>query len=372
MKVLLVARWPVGGIRTYIRYIYSNPVFADYEITLIAPDLDLYQFLSAYLPPARINFRATADNNESIINEVKRCLREEAFDVIHSHGFSAGVLTFLAIALKRSPPHILTVHDVFRDELFDGVKGKLKLWGLNIIYRRLDAVLTVGEDCYQNFIDYMPAVKSSKIKNIDHGVDVERFASAPERDFKAELGLPTNQKIIGFFGRFMSQKGFSDLVGAIKILSKAKVKNDMPLVLTFGWGGFIREEYQRIAELGLQDYFKQMPFTDDMPAAIKGVDMVVMPSRWEACGLLAMEVLGAGVPLIGTNCIGLRCVLEGTPAYMVDPYDPVGLAAAIEDQLNKDDQLFKAYQPKAIERFNLERPAQELHQFYQTFGSQQK
>lgn len=372
MKVLLVARWPVGGIRTYIRYIYSNPVFADYDITLIAPDLELRQFLLDYLPTARINFRATADNNKSIINEVKRCLREEAFDVIHSHGFSAGVLTSLATALKQSPPHILTVHDVFRDELFTGVKGKLKLWALNIIYRQLDAVLTVGEDCYQNFIDYMPAVARSKIINIDHGVDVERFASAPKRDFRAELELSENQSIIGFFGRFMSQKGFSDLVEAIKILAQSRTQEAMPLVLTFGWGGFIREEYQRIAELGLQDYFKQMPFTDDMPAAIKGVDMVVMPSRWEACGLLAMEVLGAGVPLIGTNCIGLRCVLEGTPAYMVDPYHPVELAAAIEDQLNKDDQLFKAYQPQAIKRFNLERPAQELHQFYQTFGSQQK
>lgn len=372
MKVLLVARWPVGGIRTYIRYIYSNPVFADYEITLIAPDLDLHQFLLTYLPEARIQFRPTENDNNSIIREVKLCLKEASYDVIHSHGFSAGVLTSIAVVFKQPTFHVMTVHDVFRDELFKGMKGRLKLWGLNIIYRQLDAVLTVGEDCYQNFINYMPAVKRSKIKNIDHGVDVERFASASKRDFKVELGLPKNQKIIGFFGRFMSQKGFSDLVEAIKILSEAKAKNDMPLVLTFGWGGFIREEYQRIAELGLQDYFKQMPFTDDMPAAIKGVDMVVMPSRWEACGLLAMEVLGAGVPLIGTNCIGLRCVLKGTPAYKVDPYDPVGLATAIEDQLNQGDQLFKAYQSKAIERFNLERPAQELHQFYQTFGSQQK
>lgn len=369
MKVLLIARWPVGGIRTYIRYIYSNSVFSNYEITLIAPDLELRNFLSTYLPESRIKYRATADNNESIVREIKQCLKEERYDLIHSHGFSAGVLTSRAIIFMRSSPHIMTVHDVYRDELFRGVKGKLKLLGLNVIYRQLDAVLTVGEDCYQNFIEYMPAVRKAKLINIDHGVDVERFSNASKRDFKAELGLPSHQRIIGFFGRFMAQKGFSDLVGAMKILSETTPKEDMPLVLTFGWGGFIREEYQRIEELGLQQFFRQLPFTDDMPSAIKGVDMVVMPSRWEACGLLAMEVLSAGVPLIGTSCIGLRCVLKDTPAYMVNPSDPAALAGAIEEQLRQDDQLFKDYQPLAIKRFNLEEPAAKLHQAYLSIRS---
>jgi hypothetical protein len=40
MKVLLVVRWPVGGIRAYIQYIYSQEVFTNCDFTIIAPDLE--------------------------------------------------------------------------------------------------------------------------------------------------------------------------------------------------------------------------------------------------------------------------------------------------------------------------------------------
>src|SRR5690606_17179220 len=102
--------------------------------------LDLQKFLSTYLPEPGINLRPTADDDRSIGREVKQCIKENNYDVIHSHGFSAGALVSIAIALKPSPPHVMTVHDVYRDELFKGAKGKLKLAGLNILYSRLNAV----------------------------------------------------------------------------------------------------------------------------------------------------------------------------------------------------------------------------------------
>lgn len=365
MKILLVARWPVGGIRTYIRYIYSNIVFEDCQFTLIAPDLNLRDFLKDYLPNNRIKLHEAEDDNRSIIRELRKCIKNNNYDLIHSHGFSAGALTAIATTLGVPCPHVMTAHDVYRDELFKGIKGKLKWFSLNLLYRRLDAVLTVGKDCFDNFHEYMPLVNKKNIINIDHGVDVEKFSGALKVDYRKALSLPANKKIIGFFGRFMSQKGFSDLVAAIGILAKKFDEIHMPIVLTFGWGGFVREEYENIERLGLTKYFKQMPFTDDMPSAIKGVDMVVMPSRWEACGLLAMEVLSAGVALIGTNCIGLRCVLDGSPSHMVNPNDPDALALAIEAQMTGNDVQFKEYQQVAIDRFGLDRPARELYEFYQ-------
>src|SRR5690606_17003635 len=133
---------------TYIRYIYANPVFAEYELTLIAPDLDLADFLKDYLPENRIKFIKTEDNNKSIVREVKKAVRSQPYDLIHSHGFSAGALTVIATLLKSTSCHIMTAHDVYRDELFEGTKGRLKLLGLNPLYSRLDAVLTVGADCF--------------------------------------------------------------------------------------------------------------------------------------------------------------------------------------------------------------------------------
>lgn len=364
MKILLVARWPVGGIRTYIRYIYSQTIFANDELVLLAPNVDLAQFLAEYLPANRIRFVIAENSDLGLRRKFMQLVASEPFDIIHSHGFSAGAIVCSATRILPAP-HIMTAHDVFRKQQFVGLKGKLKAALLNLAYRRVRCVLTVGQDAYVNFKEFMPLFPQKKLHNIDHGVDSECFALAQTRNFRTELNEPT-RKIIGFFGRFMSQKGFLDVVKAIKILAGRIEPEEMPLVLTFGWGGFIREDYAVIDELALSAYFKQLPFTDDVAAAIKGVDLVVMPSRWEACGLLAMEVLSAGTPLIATNCIGLRCVVADTPTRVIEPYSPEQLADAIQQELAAPStEQFSRFQNIAVERFNLVRPAQELHHYYQ-------
>ncbi|WP_039915793.1 glycosyltransferase family 4 protein [Cellvibrio mixtus] len=363
MKVLLVIRWPVGGIRTYLRYIYTQSVFKDCQFTLIATDVDFKGFAREYLTENQFEFVFTDDNNKALMAAYKQVLSTNKFDIVHAHGFSSGALM---ASLPRLMPRrsVMTAHDVFLPQQFKGWKGKLKLLGINLLFSRFDHVLTVGADACKNFSEFIPALPQRKIKNIDHGVDAKRFAVAEVRHYRAEFDSQ-NRKIIGFFGRFMSQKGFLDVIKAMKLLSARIAPEEMPLVLTFGWGGFIREDYALIDQLGLSDYFRQLPFTDDVPAAIKGVDVVVMPSRWEACGLLAMEVLCAGKPLVATNCIGLRCVVEGTPARVVDPYSPDQLADAIQAALADEGTAFKDFQQEAVNRFDLHRPALELYRFYQ-------
>jgi glycosyltransferase involved in cell wall biosynthesis len=369
VKILLVARWPVGGIRTYFRYIYSQSIFRNDEFILVAPDIDLKCYLEKYLP--NIKLIVSENSDKALRQAVIKIINTQSFDAVHSHGFSAGAIVSSIISPFRVP-HIMTAHDVFRDDQFVGIKGKVKSWLLNLAYWRMDGILTVGEDALSNFKQYIPLVSEKKIHNIDHGVDTARFFHAKKRDFHTELNLH-NYVLIGFLGRFMSQKGFLDVIKAMKILLDRRKPEQMPIVLTFGWGGFIREDYALIEQLKLSPYFRQLPFTDDVASAIKGVNMVVMPSRWEACGLLAMEVLSAGTPLISTNCIGLRCVVENTPAKIVDAYCPDQLADAIEDELNASTRAtFQAFQATAVERFNLSRPALELHQYYQTFKDRSK
>jgi len=340
-------------------------VFQETEITLMAPDIELRDFCNTYLAPSGIHYKPAPKDDRALTQAIRAELQSESYNLLHSHGYTSGVLGHRA-ALGLKIPHLMTAHDVFRSEQFRGLKGKLKWAGLNLVYRRLQGILTVGEDCQANFKRYMPWVPSRIISNIDHGVDTERFAQAQPRAFRAELNIPETRPLIGFFGRFMAQKGFIDLVHAVQRLSQTLPEERMPRVLTFGWGGFVREDFARIEALGLSDYFIQMPFTDQVPEAIQGVDMVAMPSRWEACGLLAMEVLAAGKPLIATHCQGLRCVVRDTPVRPVSPRDPQALAQAIADQLVRGAEDFRVYQPQAVTRFGLKKPASDLFNTYQT------
>ena len=102
-----------------------------------------------------------------------------------------------------------------------------------------------------------------------------------------------------------------------------------------------------------------------MPGVIKGVDLVAMPSLWEACGLLGMEALAAGVPIVGTSCIGLNEVLEGSPASIVPPGDAMALAGKIEYEMTAERHAeFEMYMPEAARRFSPDRHVYELMALY--------
>ena len=55
------------------------------------------------------------------------------------------------------------------------------------------------------------------------------------------------------------------------------------------------------------------------------LDLLVVPSLWEASSVVSMEAMAAGVPVLGTDCIGLREVLRGTPSRVVRAGDPAAL-----------------------------------------------
>lgn len=362
MKILLVARWPVGGIKTYFRYIYGTDVFRNAEITLLAPADGLSEFITTQLPAGRISLISVAGDGKSIKIALKKALKENHYDVVHSHGFSASFFVQQVMWL-RSTPHLMTAHDVFLPNTFKGVTGGFKKITMRWLLGSVSKVLSVSEDARNNIFEYFPRLPAQQVKNITNGIDTDFFSNGVARNLRAELNIG-DRPIIGFFGRFMAQKGFRQIVQAIEILVKRSPGSVQPLALTFGWGGFIREDFALIEAKGLKDYFTQLPGTNDMPAAIRGVDVVVMPSRWEACPLLPMEVLSCGVPIIGTDCVGLREVLSNTPAKVVPVGNAEQLAEAIALQLQEGKAKFSEYQPVALKRFSAREHAQELYDLY--------
>lgn len=362
MKILLVARWPVGGIKTYFRYIYGASLFKDAEFSLIAPEEGLAEFLNTQLPDGRITLLPVKGDGKSIKARLKLELEDGNYDLVHSHGFSASFSVQQVMWMKKIP-HLMTAHDVFLPNTFKGIGGFFKKLAMRWLLGSVSRVLSVSEDARNNIFEYFPSLHAGQVKNITNGIDTDFFAKGTARDFRAELNL-ADRPIIGFFGRFMAQKGFHQIVQAVEILVKKYPELVQPIVLTFGWGGFIREDFSMIEAKGLREYFIQLPGTNDMPAAIRGVDLVVMPSRWEACPLLPMEVLSCGVPIIGTDCVGLREVLSNTPARVVPVGNAEQLAEAIAAQLQEGKARFSEYQSVALKKFSASEHAQELYDLY--------
>lgn len=366
MRIVMTALQPGGGIKTFFRYIYGQPDFEDCQFTLIAPDQGLSAYLEEFLPKGRIKVIPAQAPAHKFIGQIRRQLKEDEPDLIHSHGFSAGLLTELARTGMRIP-HLMTAHDVFQGAQFKGVKGHFRKFPMALLFRKMTAIHTVTEDARKNLLAFFPQIQESRVHGILHGVDTAYFERSLQRSLKTEIGLGLETPLIGFFGRFMNQKGFRLLVDAVQRIVEGGLVHPIPHVITFGWGGFIREDYEYLSEKGLAEYFHQASQTNDMASAIKGVDLVAMPSRWEACGLLAMEVLAAGKPLVGSDCIGLREVLAGTPARQIETGSSDSLTSVLVEELNElpaREPEFIAYQEEAVQRFDIKRPAREIRELY--------
>lgn len=365
-QILLVIRWPLGGIRTFIRYVYNEFDSQKYHLTIIAPDIPELKVLIQDLSSFEIT-TISFDNNASLIKAfylISKTIILKKFHVIHSHGFTAGALSSLSAKLTHTA-HLLTPHEVFVKDQLKGLKGSCIKLVLSILLRMIDVIHCVSNDALDNLYETLPVLRKrhDNCVVIPNGIDVKRFKRLERIDFHKSLNLSHDTFFIGYFGRFMPAKGFIFLIEAIEIL--ARTKNNLPkkpAVLSFGLGGFIREEKVRIEKKGLTNMFYFLPYEPNIAQTLKGLDVVAIPSLWETCPLLPMEAMVAGVPVIGTNCIGLREVLRDTPSTIVSSKDSKALANAIEKEMFNPSKIkAEAFSLKASQRYSVRETARELN-----------
>jgi len=363
--ILIAARWPVGGIRTYLRYVFRYDVLRHHRYVVLAPDADGLDVALADFAAEHVERMTPDQGNAAMFRAALRVVRQSQPALIHSHGFTSALLLAPIARLTRTR-HLVTTHDVLFPSQFAGVKGRLKRLGIAAALRSADHVMAVGEEALTNLRSFFPALdtdaKSSAIRN---GIEPSLFAGEQRRPLRQELGLPAEATLLGFFGRFMAQKGFTYLVEAV---ARLRSEGHTIHVACFGWGGFIREEQQALREQGLSDCFHFLAQTDDMVAALRGVDAVVIPSRWEACPLLPMEALMAGAPVITSDCIGMNEVVTDTPALVF----PMGDAGALGERIARvvarpeaHRERAEAFRDQAAERFDGARSAASLARLYQ-------
>ena len=368
----MVLRWPVGGIRTYIRYNYPALREAGWRFTFVGPKDD--------------SFRAFAhelrgwDGVEFVAAPVhgKRCrlsglargqLSSGRFDLMHSHGLTAAAQ---AVWSNRGigVPHIATAHDVFRPAQTAGVRGWAKLWLLGRMLRRLDVLIACGEDVRGNLLEYLPAIETAgcRLVTIRNGVDTRHFASDGDpssRNLRDRLGVGDDVRLLGFLGRFMEQKGILPLLEALQRMLAKGTAGPFRLVAV-GSGDFEREYRDEVDRRGLDRVVSFLGLVSDAGKILRQLDMLLMPSLWEACPLLPMEAMAAGIPVLGSDCIGLREVLRDTPAEMVSAGDAEAWCEALERNVAMPrTDAARAFAAEAQGRFDVARAAEQLRRVFE-------
>lgn len=163
---------------------------------------------------------------------------------------------------------------------------------------------------------------------ITNGIPIDETADRLDRAAVVRMvGADPGRLLLCFAGRFAHEKGFDILISAMEQLSESSLSRLE--VHAFGQGGELNKYIARVQEKNLPIYFH--PPIHRISRIFSGFDAVVVPSRCEGLGLVAIESLAAGVPLIATTASGLDEVLPPDWPLAVPPDDAGALSAALTE-----------------------------------------
>jgi glycosyltransferase involved in cell wall biosynthesis len=287
--------------------------------------------------------------------------RQHRIDIVHAHLQKAVLSSLWA---KRRCGAKLVIHEhgpIFREGGGDIYRRLLKWLG-----PRADAIIANSEAVKSGIEQVLPA-GHAQIAVVANFIDLKRFD--PERydrsAVRQSLGLGENRFVVGFVGRLDPAKGADLLVEAAAILRNDKEAYCLFLI---GDGPQRQALEERIRRLGLEGTVILAGLHEDPAALMRAFDVGVVPSRREAFGIAALELMRMRVPVIVAPVGGLpELVLDGDVGMLLPRLTPDAIAHAIRT-LAWDSILRETLSRKAFEHassFDGRRPIEQIVEIYE-------
>ena len=379
ISVLCVCRWPLGGIRTYLKYNYHYIPRDRISITVLAPPSRETEHLIEDMAAEGIEVVLAEPfwgKRVALFWRILQMAYRRKYEIIHSQGYISAINVAAVNWLLRKR-HIMTTHGVLEPKYFGGPLAPLKKFIMGRFLSDIDIIIGVGDDIVRHLREVFPKLERGKtrFRVIPHGIRTDLFDAGPEKPsdtensreaVRARLGIPEEKFVFGYFGRFMPEKGFGEIIEAASILAIQKNLGHNFFVICMGGGDYEREYKKSIEDHNIDRNFIFIPFDSNISPELNACDTVLMPSWWEAYGLLALETLSAGVPLIVSDCSGLREAVSETPAIKVPVKDPQALAEAMAGFMENKNlkSIFRDFQAQAVKRFDVKEKSLELARLF--------
>jgi len=368
MKIALISPYDFavpGGVNNHIEHLRDNFLRLGQEVRIIAPS----SRASQHRPEERVTIIGRAVGVPAagsvaritlslrLAPKVKQVLQAGQFDIVHVHEPFAPFLPLQALRLSNSI-NVATFH-----QAKEGGTTRWYLYGRHVLrrwFRRLHGKIAVSVPAMHLVSHYFPGYYNI----IPNGVDVEHFSlERPPMPQYADGKLN-----ILFVGRLEKRKGVKYLLRAF-----ATVKKEMPntRLLIVGPPTRAAGGYKRwVRETRLPDVeFVGYVSYDDLARYHHTADIVCAPATGnESQGIVLLEAMAAGRPLIASNIEGYASVLtHGVEGLLVMPKDAGALAAALLELLadpTRRQEMAERGRLRAQE-FRWERVSQRVLTYYE-------
>ena len=282
------------------------------------------------------------------------------YDLIHSHYWLSGIA---AIELRKhwNVPVIQMFHTlgVMKQRVArpdEEVEGDYRLAGEKRILMDADCIIA-ATPAEKTQIQWLYKGDVDKIEVIPPGVDLSRFYPIPDDEAKEVIGLPPCSQVLLYVGRIEPLKGIDTLIEAIAYMRTQGEFEELSFCLAVIGGvgdgdpTIQSAEMKRLKDLchlhGLDDLvtFLGKKDQDTLPYYYSAAEAVVVPSHYESFGMVALESMACGTPVVASQVGGLAyLVQDGVTGYTVPYSDVEALAKRLSDLIrNKPlrDQLGK-------------------------------
>ncbi|WP_416139513.1 glycosyltransferase [Halomonas sp. HK25] len=378
LKILMISDvyFPrVNGVSTSIASFRGALERQGHSVTLICPDYPVGQVDEPGV--LRIASRGVPGDPEDRMMRYRDVLAlgpqlgEQAFDLVHVHTPFVAHYAGIKLGRRLGVPVVATYHTLFEEYLHHYVRWVPDRW-LRFAARRfsvrqchqLDGLIAPSQAMREALARYGV---STPMAVIPTGLALETFTRPQEEsDFRSRYGLPPESRLLLFVGRAAHEKNIGFL---IEMLPRVLAEHpDARLIIT-GEGPAQDALARQAREAGLSDAVVFLGYLDrdgPLQAAYRAADLFVFASRTETQGLVLLEALALGTPVVSTAVMGTRDVLRDGEGCLIAEDDLDDFAAKV-NRLLGDDNLRQTLAKRArsyAADWHEDAKAAELAEFY--------
>lgn len=333
MRILMISDvyFPrINGVSTSIQTFWRCLETLGHEVTLIAPEYpestdDDHKRL--FRVEARQVWVDPEDRmmKRGAFRRTVKTLNSNDYDIVHIQTPFLAHYWGVPLARELGLPVVESYHTFFEEYFFHYISILPKSWlkyAARFFTRRecrqVDALVVPSHPMLEVLREYGVATDASVIPT---GLDMSRFAGGDGLEFRNSQGIPPEQPMLVHVGRLAHEKNIPFLIHVFD-----KVRQVIPQAgfLIAGEGPAVPSLKKLARELGLMDSILFLGYLDrvkELPACYRAGDVFVFASRTETQGLVLLESMASGTPVVSTAVMGTREIMAKGVGGLVAPDD---------------------------------------------------
>ncbi len=330
----MVGQFPphVGGVGVHIHTLSKKLVSEGHEVYVITyphkeiKDIDGIHVIGTKglnIPGVRgLMFKKNAKK------ALENLLKKEDIDIIHGHYLFPAGAAAVEVGNEHNIKTYVTAHG---SDMFELYKSQpLMRSTIRNVLKNADGVFAVSNALRHEIVATGVVGIAEKTKISWNSVDINKFNNAANDSFKNENGL-SDKPIVLFVGNLIKRKNVDSLLEAKKIAN-----SDYYLVIV-GDGPLFKKLNKKVEDENIRDVIFAGS-RDDVENIIPSCDVLILPSFSESFGLVLIEALACGKPVIGSDVGGISEIINENVGLLVNPKKVSSISKAI-DKIISDDEL---------------------------------